>query len=76
MFEEAVIFSSHSHEAGRTNNSPADFVGQPLELAAQSAARPTSEAVAGLRRISGLTWEQLARMFDVPDRDISTFADF
>ena len=51
--------------------------GEPIELEREGAERPreaTREAISALRRISGLTWEQLGQLFAVSRRSVHFWA--
>ena len=72
--EDSTMWESYDRHYEATLSSPAYAVDQALEPSVLLDAQPTSEAVARLRRISGLTWEQLARMFDVSRRSMHFWA--
>lgn len=72
--EPSTMWESYDHHYEATLSSPPYVVCQPHDPTLLSVVQPTSEAVVRLRRISGLTWEQLARLFGVSRRSVHFWA--
>ena len=67
---DAVVGEPYVHESESTASGPDWQVPETTDEAIEDSVEVSQRAISELRRISGLTWEQLGQLFEVSRRSV------